>query len=145
MPTTLGRAFPGDWAGYPPHMSAPDFRIWTRFRKAYPALATQYYFDVGLGLGAPLDEPPPPPINTMWQRITSLRADAVADTGEDWILIELRDNASTGALGAVLTYAALWKKEPPDARPMRSWLVTNRIHPDLPAIFASYDVHLVVA
>jgi hypothetical protein len=144
MRPRLGRAFPPDWEGYPPHMSARDFQLWIRFTKTHPTLATAYHFDVTLGNGDPSQEPSPEPMNGMWRSLTSYRADVIANTPDGWTLIELRDNASSGALGALILYAHLWHEDPPDTRPLTLLLVTNRIHPDLAPLLPKHSIHLVI-
>jgi hypothetical protein len=144
MPPTLGRLFPPDWQGHPPHMSARDFQLWRRFQALQPTLATGYYFDVALGNGDPHTEGASPDTVEMWARLTRFRADALADTGAGWILIELRESAGAGALGALLTYAHLWTADPPDTRPTALWLVTNHLHPDLHTILDAYAITLKI-
>lgn len=144
MAITLGRAYPTDWQGHPPHMSVRDFQLWRRFQHAHPTIATAYYFDVALGNGALDAQAPASKLDGMWTRLTSFRADVIADTGAGWCLIELRDNAGPGALGSLITYCHLWKADPPDTRPVACWLVTNRIHPDLEELLPNHDIILQV-
>ena len=144
MPPTLGRAFPPSWDGYPPHMSPKDYTLWQPYRRDHLPTATALYFDVALGRGEIPDAPALPPIEAMWSRVTSFRADCIIDSPRSWTLVELRDNAGAGALGAVLLYADLWAADPPDARPITLELVTNHLHPDLARTLRRYGIRLTI-
>jgi hypothetical protein len=62
--------------------------------------------------------------------MTALRADVVLEFPTHWLIVELRGHAGASALGAVLTYVGLWKKEPPDARPVSGLIVTDFVNGD---------------
>lgn len=130
MGVDLGRAFPVDFAGIPPHVSQNDLRLWEEWRRRFSAGYKALYFDVALGEGT--EAPPGTPANlaASWRRLTQFRVDLVADQGERWDLIEFRPNAGPGAIGAVQVYSTLWRGSPPDARPLRVLIVTDRMAAD---------------
>ena len=129
MPPELGPALAVTFAGRPAHMSAVDFVLWQRFRRLFPPVFDRLYFDVAVGPGAAGAPDTPDNVAAAWQRITRHRIDVVGESPSAWILIELRAAAGPGALGSLLVYRDLWLADPPDARPIRLWLVTD-IFPD---------------
>lgn len=134
MSVELGPSFPVTFQGIPPHVSAEDLVLWEQFRRRHGAEYKVFYFDVGLGEGEGSPETVSPNVAAAWRRLTKFRADVVGDTGSEWHLIEMRNNAGPGAIGALQTYSTLWLGRPPDARPLRVILVTNQITADARAV-----------
>jgi hypothetical protein len=130
MATDLGRPFPADWRGRPPHMSTNDRAIWTHF---YPTIESQVqalYFDVALGPGPPIPPKTPPNLARMWTRLNQKRVDVVVDLMDRVAIIETRYNASSSAIGRLLMYKRLWLLDPPLPQPVETWIVTNAADPD---------------
>lgn len=144
MVPRLGPRFDPWWRGHPPHMSTGDFALWQRYVAGQPLRFASVYFDVALGSGDMSAGPGPGSVAGMWMRLTSFRADVVGETVAGWTLIELREDAGPGALGSLLVYAALWKADPPDVRPLSLMLVTDRVHPDFAPIVAAHGIMLEV-
>ena len=145
MKPELGRSYPPSWTGHPAHMSPQDLPLWRAWLTTNHARFTAWFFDVALG--EPYD--PGPHIGPTYRyaamRLSRLRADAVGVSPAGWTLIEVRPFAGASALGALLTYLALWKADPPDSRPISGLLVTNELRKGLDALYksAGLDVHLV--
>lgn len=142
MPVDLGPSFPPSFEGIPAHVSSDDLALWEIFRKRYAKDYVKFYFDVALGTG----EPSPPNVGASvaeaWRRLTKFRADVVGDTGTEWHLIELRPNAGPGALGAVQAYSSLWFEGPPDTRPLKVIIVTDRCANDIKRVAAVAGVEI---
>lgn len=131
MAVDLGPKFSPTFEGVPPHVSSEDFVLWEEFRRRFAKDYVAFYFDVSLGRGQSVGAGVRPEVARAWERLTKFRADVVGDTGTEWHLIELRPNAGPGGIGAVQTYSALWHEGPPDARPMKSILVTDACSEDI--------------
>lgn len=127
----LGTPYLPSWAGAPPHMAPLDLPIWTRYRPTAENRWTTIYYDAALGAGAAAPDSATAEQLHMWQRITRLRADAIAVGPAGWELIEVRHQAGPGAIGSLHTYLTLWKVDPPDTRPIRGIIVTNATTVDL--------------
>ncbi|MGH8755038.1 MAG: hypothetical protein ACREU0_04290 [Burkholderiales bacterium] len=134
MAVDLGAKFGPEFEGIPPHVSSEDLLLWEVFRKRYAKDYVGLYFDVALGSGEEAAENVRKEVADAWQRLTRFRADVVGDTGAEWHLIELRPNAGPGAVGAVQTYTTLWSIAPPDPRPVRAILVTDRCARDIQTV-----------
>ncbi len=144
MPPTLGNPFPPTWPGHPPHMSQRDFELWQRWRHPHALDFHTLYFDVALGMTDPDPLPPDLKLGDMWKRLTAFRADVIGRTLTAWAIIELRDTAGPGAIGALLTYAQLWRRDPPNHDPVDLILVTNLINNDLLPILNLNGIALAI-
>jgi len=121
-------------------MSTIDQTIWDRYRLTLPKTTRALYFDVHLGDGADPGAETDPAMLKLWLEATQKRADVVADLGSHWLLIELRDNAMASALGRLGLYAALWKQDPPDSRPLFLALITNREDRDVRTLAQAHGI-----
>jgi len=131
MSVELGPSFLPTFEGIPPHVSSEDLVLWEEFRRRYAKDYERFYFDVALGTGESSPPGTRPSVAEAWQRLTRFRADVVGDTGTEWHLIELRPNAGPGAVGALQSYSTLWLIGPPDSRPLKPILVTDRCSNDI--------------
>jgi len=127
----LGPKFDPGFEGIPPHVSSEDLVLWEEFRRRSAKDYVAFYFDVSLGSGEEVAAGTNENVARAWQRLTRFRADVVGDTGSEWHLIELRPNAGPGAVGSIQTYATLWTVGPPDGRPVKAIVVTDRCSRDI--------------
>jgi hypothetical protein len=134
MSVDLGPKFEPTFEGLPPHVSSEDLVLWEEFRRRYAKEYVALYFDVSVGTGEEITGGVSENVAKAWQRLTRFRADVVGDTGVEWHLIELRPNAGPGAVGSVQTYTTLWTIAPPDSRPVKSIIVTDRCSRDIRAV-----------
>lgn len=145
MSIDLGIFYPKDWAGKPPHMASHDLEIWIRYREKHAHEFIGFYFDAACG--TPAEVPPGTPENLArdWIRITSKRIDVIGiKTNEIWI-IEVRPDASSGALGTILTYFECARKEPPDSRLIVPVIISDRFDPDIIENAKSFGIILIRA
>lgn len=144
MPTTLGESYHPNWNGYPPHMSYEDLEIWKVYKNKLLPEALSLYYDVGLGGQTETPPDTSPEMSKMWIRNTQKRADVIVDTGDTWIIIELRSNATASGAGRLLQYKALWNEDPPDDRPVNLRLVTNMYDRDVEMLCKRLDIWYIV-
>lgn len=143
MPVDLGPPYMNDWKGRPAHMSSLDQPLWERFQAAHGSEYELFYFDASLGTPSEVAADAPPELAKMWTRITSKRMDVVGRKPGEWWILEMRPNASSGALGTVLTYRELWRSAPPDSDPVRAAIVTDRPDPDLLILAPKNDILII--
>jgi hypothetical protein len=111
-------------------MARNDYPIWLRALPSLSAAITQWYYDAAVGDGVfPITDPADPFQSGYW-RLTRKRIDAAGEAPDHWLLIEVRPAAGLGALGAIQTYRSLWERDPPDTRPVRAMIVTDRTDAD---------------
>ncbi len=143
MPVVLGPSFPPSFGGIPPHVSQNDLVLWEQFRRMFLETYDRFYFDVGLGEGVSSGAMVPPNIAEAFRRLTVFRADVVAENTRGWTIVELRPNAGPGAVGAITVYAALWRQDPPDDRPMSTMIFTDICRDDIKAIASISGIRVV--
>jgi len=144
MKPDLGRPYPIDWNGYPPHMAPLDLPIWRRYLTQPHPTWIRAYFDAALGQGADVPVGGDAAAETMWTRITRKRTDVIIETVTGWIIIEIRHNAGLSAIGTILGYQALWNQDPVDQRPLEILVVTNLADRDTLAAAAAAAVPFAV-
>lgn len=143
MPVDLGKFFPNDWRGRPPHMSSQDLPLWDRFQDKFGSEFLGFHFDAALGTPSEVPAGTEPNMVKMWTRLTSKRIDAVGVKSDSYWLIEVRPEAAAGALGTILTYRAAWLKDPPDNKPITSVIVSNVFDPDIIENAKAFDITLI--
>lgn len=126
MPTNLGPEYPPTYNGYPPRMSPEDYEIWQRWFPAHRQEIKRLWFDVGLGLPDQIPETEDANQLLGWIRNTQKRADVIAETEKEILLIELRFNAQLNAIGRLSGYVLLIKDDNPFTKPIRPMLITNK-------------------
>ncbi len=143
MPPDLGRPYAPGWTGNPPHMASTDLPLWQRIRGHFVPQVIEWFFDVAVGEGLPELLRDPSELVQSQYRLTRLRIDAVGHGAKEWLLIELRPNAGLGALGHIQSYRALWERDPPDTRPARAFLVSDRFNTDVGRTALNANIRLL--
>lgn len=145
MPPLLGRAFPPDFKGTPPRIGGREVRLWEWWQENFAASWDRVYFDVKVGHGDVPEPGTPSNLARAWNEITRFRIDTVAESPSEWLLIEFRMEAGPGALGSVQMYKTLWLADPPDERPVRALIVSDRSTVDLAAVAALGGTAMIIA
>lgn len=131
MPTILKDKFQPGFDGIPPGMSKEDLLLWKRYRTEAYKDAVNVYFNVGVGGQTEAPEGTNEEIAKAWLLLTQKRIDVVIETNDAWKIIEIRSIAESGAIGRLFAYRELWNQDPPDKKPTRLILVTDRDDRDL--------------
>jgi len=127
MSITLGRAFTPDWQGRPPGMSRRDRVLWTRFQAKYSGLWLRVYYNCRVGLTEAEQPAKGSGEFPAWTVYTLPRIDAVVETSNTYVSIEVRPGANRGALGAALTYKYLFEKTPINRKVIIAAVVTDKL------------------
>lgn len=143
MPPILGRIFPTTFAGKPTHMVGRDLGIWAIFREQLPFPYTGFFFDAALGTPPDVPGETPENIRRAWEFLNARRIDAVGILPERFDIIEIRRGAGQAAIGALRMYGFLWRRDPPDDRPVRLILVTDQADPDTRALAEAEGIQLI--
>lgn len=144
MPTVLGRRFNPTSLFYPAHMSPEDYKLFKRWKVTALKLAINVFYDVGLGEGIGPGNETDPSMLKMWQKITQKRADVVVEYLNYVDIVELRFNATSNAIGRLLSYKMLWDDAPPIDKVTFVNLVTNRFDPDLERLAGMNNIHYII-
>ncbi|GAG06578.1 unnamed protein product [marine sediment metagenome] len=138
MPTELGKRYELIWRGDPPHMLKPDIPIWYRFLAIYSGPFLNLYYDCALGGPSLNAEKKRDPLEVMWRGLLVKRADAIVElAGEVWI-IEVSADPGLRAVGQLISYGHLWKRDPKIDKPVKLVLVSGTIEEDLADVVSSY-------
>jgi len=143
MPTDLGPQFPPDFTGIPPHMSSGDFAIWQRYHAIFGNKYQSFYFDAAVGDGAEIPAGTAPKLAKTWTRLTQKRIDVIGIRKDAVWIIEVRDSAGTSALGSILSYVNLLKRDNPFSLPIRAAVLTDHSDRDMKAVMRDYGIQLL--
>lgn len=114
-----------------PHMFPLDIIIWERFLAAYAADYSNFVYDVKVGSGSPIKEGTPENYARMQEILSKYRIDAVGTRSGGIDIIEVKPNAGAGAIGQVVTYVTLYKRDFAPTNPIRGVIITDRELPDM--------------
>jgi len=131
MPTDLGRRYELDWRGRPPHMLEPDIPIWYRFLEKWGSQFLNLYYDCLLGGPFLSPEEKKDKLKWMWRVNLAKRADAIAETENEVLIIEVASNPGLRILGQLQTYRILWLRDPKIIKIERMVLICEAIDSDL--------------
>lgn len=143
MPTDLGYEFPPEWNGRPLHMGPNDRMLWFAWFPSVRRDVERMWFDVAVG-----PWPYIPPLTSivdarMWARLNQKRIDAVLERAGDLVIVELRWDASSSAIGRLLMYRDLWLQDDPVRKPVKLWLVSNKLDPAWQATARSAGIEVL--
>lgn len=144
MPTKLGRKFPIEWRGDPPHMLAADIPVWYRFLEVYGKDFQNLYYDVYLGGPWLTPDQEEDPMWRMWRANTVKRLDALAELEDEIWIIEVALAPGLRSLGQLMTYSSLWLEDPAIAKIERLLLVCQSVDTDAMAAAARFGVRVYV-
>lgn len=127
-----------------PHMLFEDVAVWTKFLLAGGMGISKVWYDVRVGKAVSL----PVGASEMDQKIarglTRKRIDAVCLVGSDYWVVEVKPYSSMTALGQVLTYTRLFRKDyafPGKAMPV---IVCDAHDEDLEDEFVELGIMVIV-
>lgn len=143
MPTVLGDPYNMTIGRTPPHMSPEDEIIWNVWRNQYLRHDDKLYFDVRLGDGLSVAQDVTENVAKGWTELTQKRADLIVDRGDEWWIVEFRNQATANAVGRLLMYSALFKQDIPKQLPIKLILVTNRTDDELARLAINYKIDYV--
>lgn len=127
-----------------PHLSKREAPIWDTFIRRNPGMFTRVWYDVQVGeRRADSTELAPE-----WERnaayLGAYKIDVVADAGPYLLVIELKHQATTKALGEVWLYEHLLKKAWGTEKPILSAIVTDEEMPNIREVAEADGVQLFV-
>ena len=127
-----------------PHMTPPEVRRWDAFIEKHGLPEGKISYNEHLGEGAAIALDWPTWMAVMVKALSTHRVDVVVERPNEVLLIEVKGIAGMGAVGQLLGYEALWLRERGVDRPVRLLLVCERVEADMRAVFAYYEIEVVV-
>lgn len=130
MPDVTPR-FPPDKLIHYPHMFPLDIEIWDRFLEKFGNNYTGFDYDVKVGTGTPAPSGSPKNYARMQGILSKYRIDCLGHKPSQLEIIEVKPEASTVAIGQVVTYIELYKRDFSPSLPIKGVIVTDRELPDI--------------
>jgi len=126
------------------HMKESEAQVWERFLANLPWRAVAVRYDVRLGEGATLPADVPQWVRDMAWALSAKRVDAVVETADHVYLIEVKSRASLSAVGQLLGYELLYRRQYGSAKGITLVLVCESIAPDVEPVLERYGIELHV-
>jgi len=108
-----------------------DIAIWERFLELHGKEYTGFDYDVKVGLGTQPLRPTTPEYARMQDILSKYRIDVVGHKDSSLEIIEVKPQASTVAIGQVVTYVELYLRDFKPTLPVTGAIVTDREIPDI--------------
>ena len=127
-----------------PHMLPADVILWERWLARYEDEYDKYEYDVHIGKVKPIYPTSPVDIMKLAEAVSRKRIDVVASIGGVRVIIEVKPYAGLSALGQLLGYEILYRREYPGPYTLRLGVVTDRLDEDMEVLFDHYNIHVWV-
>ena len=135
--------FPAEKLRRYPHMFPEDIAIWERFLSVYKSEYLGFDYDIKVGSVPDFPDNLDTSIYKAGVLLWKKRIDAVGYKKDRIEIIEVKPRAGMGAVGQVLTYVALYKKEFAPSLPVFGKIVTDYPQLDIADISSSYGIDVV--
>lgn len=135
---------PFEKRGYYPHMKPNDVAIWERFITAYPDNYDYCQYDVLVGSDPAFDTTVTPDTGGDAWKLYQKKIDVVGFKGERIDIIELKPSAGASAVGQVLMYKKLYKKDYTPPTEPRCIIITDKVNPDTSEFAEDSGVKVIV-
>jgi hypothetical protein len=109
-----------------PHMFPLDIAIWERFLEGYADLYTGFDYDIKVGTGAVVPEEWEDNYKRMAEVLSKYRIDVVGHKPGRLEIIEVKPEASTVAIGQIVTYMELYRRDFSPSDTLVGVIVTDR-------------------
>lgn len=125
-------------------MKPRDVAIWERFLTAFPDIYDEVEYDVLVGSPPPFDPTVNPDTGGEISDLYKKKIDVIAYKNGEVAIIEIKPNAGASALGQVLGYVALYKRDiEPTASP-QAIVLTDILQPDMEMLSKSMGVKVII-
>jgi len=127
-----------------PHMLSEDTAVWTKFLESGFIAVKEVWYDVHIGLPVVDGDDSDPLTNRIARGLTRKRIDVVAAVGGGFWIIEIKPYVNMYAVGQVLTYTRLFRKEYAVPGPVVSVLLADGYDEDLLDEFEEFGILVIV-
>lgn len=118
--------FPPEKLSKYPHMFPLDIAIWERFIVEHGSEFEGFDYDIKVGTGSEVPPGSPESFARMVQILSKYRIDVVGYTGSEIVIIEVKPEASTVALGQIDAYVTLYKRDFQPQLPVIGAIVSDK-------------------
>ena len=117
-----------------------DIAIWERFLDLHGAEYDGFDYDIKVGTGSVPVPGTPKNYARMQQVLSKYRIDAVGHKNGRREIIEVKPEASTVAVGQIITYVDLYNRDFAPVEPLQGVIVTDRAVGDMAYLTAKYNM-----
>lgn len=127
-----------------PHLMEKEAQIWHRFVTQNPAWAQEADYDVTTGEPDVLPEGTPEYTQEDWKYLRSWKIDVVAIKDGIHYVIEVRPRAALGAIGEIISKAAMYQEENPDLPEVEAVIITDEERPNMRKLTSERDIGYII-
>ncbi len=124
-----------------PHLMGTDIIIWDRYIRLHGHLYDKFEYDVHVGEGILPSSDLPTPFDAMAIHLTQKRIDVVAYQPNMITIIEVKLRPTLAAIGQILGYTELYKRDFTPNLPLSSMLIAETIDPDISFICQKLSIN----
>lgn len=126
-----------------PHLLKYERKIWKRYLQKYPCQYDSVTYDVHVGRGKGLSVISDPEALKMWEHLIKKRIDVIAEKNDVLYLFEVKRNASHQAIGQVLCYNKLYRRDYSYSGKISMYIITDYALPDVEFLCHCFDISIV--
>lgn len=126
------------------HMLSDEAELWTRFLKAEEVEFLELHYDVHVGTLPDLPADTSPEMAKLAESIYRKRIDVVMETEEEIWIIEVKPRAGMSALGQLLTYEILFRREFAPEKDTHLAVVCERLEQDAEDLLTLHGIDIFV-
>lgn len=127
-----------------PHLSPSEARIWDRFVRKNPDVFERVAYDVKVGSVPDFVLEHNDAAIRAQRDLYRYKIDVVAFKGEEVFIIELKQAATMRAIGQVIGYKELLKREYKPASEPKLVIITDVLMPDMNVLTSSVGIQIIV-
>lgn len=126
------------------HLSENERAIWKRFCEKFPDRFHTVYFDWEVGDPRPSLEKLSEFAEQHRQYLGRYKIDVVAESADFYVVIELKKEATTKALGEIWLYDDLFRAQEKPAKPVKNYVITDVEMPNIRDVLEKEGCELFV-
>lgn len=126
------------------HLNKWEVYIWTKWLDKHVDEYFGYTYDVHVGTPVKIPEDWPDWMKQDTDALSSKRIDVVMEDGSAIYVVEIKENATLGCLGTILSYRYLYIETFNPTKPVHLILVTDKMDPDLIPILDSLAIRYFI-
>lgn len=121
-------------------MLASDIPIWERWIEKYGQSFIGFDYDIHVGEGIQPVEGTPENIARMAKTLTQKRIDALGHKNEELWIIEVKQRPGVSAVGQIITYLTLFRKQFKPTRKLVPVIVGDLVEPDIRTVLQEHNI-----
>lgn len=125
------------------HFIEHDEKLWQRFLRHDPLPNALVAYDVHVGTAAATPADLPENYRRMAATLSTKRIDVVIFFPDETAIVEVKPYAGVTAIGQVLSYTNLFRKQYPDEPRPSAMILTDTAQPDMTELCAHFNITLL--